>query len=59
MPNVLHHLIDRGIEKREIFISENDFDNFIERLAEDAEQELKYSGAVRARQECQSVIASG
>ena len=36
-PGVLHHVIGRGIEKRKIFFNKNDYDDFIELLAEVAE----------------------
>jgi len=37
-PGVLHHVIGRGIEKRKIFFTENDYDDFIERLAGAAQE---------------------
>lgn len=37
-PGVLHHVIGRGIERRKIFLNENDYDDFIERLAETAQE---------------------
>jgi REP element-mobilizing transposase RayT len=32
-PGVLHHIMIRGIERRKIFLSRNDYEDFIERLA--------------------------
>ncbi len=37
-PSVLHHVIGRGIERRKILLNENDYDDFIERLAEAAQE---------------------
>ena len=31
-PGALHHVIGRGIERRKIFLDDNDRDNFVERL---------------------------
>ena len=36
-PGVLHHVMGRGIEKREIFINKKDRNDFISRLADLAE----------------------
>jgi len=33
-PGVLHHVIDRGIERRKIFLKRFDRNNFIARLAQ-------------------------
>jgi REP element-mobilizing transposase RayT len=38
-PGVLHHIIGRGIERREIFISNEDRDDFLSRVARFAESE--------------------
>lgn len=38
-PGVLHHVMGRGIEKKEIFLNESDRNDFISRLAELAEDE--------------------
>ena len=32
-PGVLHHIMIRGIERRKIFLNQNDYEDFIERLA--------------------------
>ena len=40
-PGLLHHVIVRGIERREIFTKEDDYEDFINRL----EESLKNSGA--------------
>ena len=37
-PGTLHHVICRGIEKRDIFADDNDRDNFVERMGKLAEQ---------------------
>ena len=33
-PGALHHIIDRGIERRRMFSDDQDRDNFIERLSD-------------------------
>jgi len=33
-PGVLHHVMDRGIERRKIFLNKKDQKDFIDRLAE-------------------------
>ena len=38
-PGVLHHVIGRGIERRKIFLNEKDYDDFIERLGEAAQED--------------------
>jgi REP element-mobilizing transposase RayT len=38
-PGVLHHVIGRGIERRKIFLNGNDYDDFIERLGEAAQED--------------------
>ena len=45
-PGVLHHVMGRGIERKEIFINKRDYLDFISRLAV---RELGYSGAEVAR----------
>jgi hypothetical protein len=37
-PDVLHHVIGRGIEKRKIFLNEIDRNGFIERLTAVAQE---------------------
>ncbi len=32
-PGVLHHVMDRGIERRKIFLSDTDRNDFIDRLS--------------------------
>ena len=44
-PGVLHHVIGRGIERRKIFFNENDYDDFIERLAEAAQEGVGVFGS--------------
>ena len=53
-PGILHHVMVRGIERKEIFINDTDRRDFISRLATLAEEgavesELVYSGADVAR----------
>jgi len=53
-PEILHHVMGRGIEHKEIFINDTDRSDFIDRLAALAEEgtavrELGYSGADVAR----------
>ena len=37
-PGALHHIIARGIEKRDIFRDDNDRENFLERLGKIIEE---------------------
>ncbi len=53
-PGILHHVMGRGIERKEIFYNDTDRSDFIDRLAALVEEgvsvrELGYSGADVAR----------
>ena len=41
-PGVLHHVMDRGIERKEIFFNDLDRNDFIYRLAELAKEDAMY-----------------
>lgn len=47
-PVILHHIIARGIDRRDIFKDDKDRDNFLERLGDILAITLEYTGRERS-----------
>jgi hypothetical protein len=41
-PGILHHIMGRGIERKEIFINDTDLSDYIDRLAALVEEDAAY-----------------
>ena len=45
-PGILHHVMDRGIERKEIFVKDTDRSDFVDRLAAIVEEDAAARNSV-------------